>query len=230
MMFSRILICRCGLSVAIILLLSSFALAQDAKVPTQGTSGSQVSTRSASDDNEIPRPRWPEIQATINTYFHEKKNYRDADLITQQDVRNVLSRLEEKGWQVPEGEALIELALTEANAMFQVFQTQDGRKFMRQNSSQPQMFDRFDRITREWGGRELLAALVKLPDAYRYAKPSPKNEVLQFLPKDRSGKARKIKDFNKPTGRIYQAADLALRLNQLYVAQLAAESQASPGR
>ena len=66
---------------------------------------------------------------------------------------------------------------------------------------------------------KLLASLVRLPDGDRYAKrrrPRAVPGLADFLPKSPSGKTRKDKDIDKPTGRIYTEADLLRQLEESY--------------
>ena len=53
--------------------------------------------------------------------------------------------------------------------------------------------------------------LMKLPDAARYAKIDTGRgvpDMIDFLPKSGSSKTRRVKDYKKPTGKLYTFNDL----------------------
>jgi hypothetical protein len=88
---------------------------------------------------------------------------------------------------------------------------------MRRVSGFDLIYDRLDRVSRVSGGQRMLEAIVRLPDGQRYAKPKSQlphgvPDFLELLPKNSSGKVRTIRDYDKPTGRLYTADDLLARL------------------
>ena len=92
---------------------------------------------------------------------------------------------------------------------------------MRRVSGYKLIYDRLDRIAHESGGQRLIRDLIKLPDGARYARWSPGRGVpglVDFLPKNRSGKTRTVKDYTKPTGKIYTQKQLLERLEESYIA------------
>ena len=90
---------------------------------------------------------------------------------------------------------------------------------MRKAASYGLIYDRLERIADERGGQQLLRDLIKLPDAEKYAPQKTARAVpnlVDFLPKDASGKTRTVKDYQKPTGHIYTANDLVRWLQVLH--------------
>jgi hypothetical protein len=67
------------------------------------------------------------------------------------------------------------------------------------------------------GGQRMLRDLAKLPDGERYVKmqtPGAVPDMLALLPKKSSGQKRTIKNYKKPTGRVYTEQALAERILQ----------------
>jgi hypothetical protein len=81
------------------------------------------------------------------------------------------------------------------------------------------IYDRLDRVSQVAEGQRTIDALVKLPDGEKYSLPkkqTPKGvpDFLDLLPKHGSGKVRTIKNYDKPTGRVYTEGDLVRRLTR----------------
>ena len=155
------------------------------------------------------------LAAMVDRYFRTRRDYRDGDLIHRRDVVQVLAWLKKAGWEPAEAKEIEESALPANDFLVQLFSKPAGRRFMRKVASYKLIYDRLDRIARVPGGRRMLADVVRLPDGERYAAWRPQRgapDLLDLLPKRGNGRKRHIKDYERPTGRIYTAGQLKDRL------------------
>ncbi len=161
--------------------------------------------------------------ATIRTiaarHLAQKEGYKSGDLITKKDVPPILKQLATSYGQVPDQKKILEDLLSDTSVLASYSSTARGGQFMRKVACDKLIFDRLDRISRVSGGKALLRDIAKLPDGPRYAKlkhtPGVPN-LLDLLPKNRSGKTRTVKNYKKPTGRIYTQKDLVERITKSY--------------
>ncbi len=155
------------------------------------------------------------VRRELADYFRQKKGYEPGDLITRKDVEAVLKRLASRGYQPRDAKQIIEASLSESDFLVQLLGGTRGRKFMRKVKKESLIYDRLDRIAQVPQGKRTLSDLIKLPDAHRYAPVRPARGIptlLDLLPKRRSSRTRSIKDYDKPTGKIYTAKQLQERL------------------
>lgn len=160
-----------------------------------------------------------QVQRVVADYFREQAHYRPGDIITQTDVAAVLKDLAAAGWQPRDGRQILADTLPEGNAVVLNLRTERGRRFMHKVSEYDSIYDRMDRVSQVSGGQRTLDAIVRLPDGEKYALPKKQTpngvpDFLDLLPKNASGKVRSLKDYNKPTGRIYTETDLVKRLSR----------------
>jgi hypothetical protein len=175
-----------------------------------------VTTTSAA---EPKLPSFPEVQTAVEAYFRENRERRDEDIVSRSQVAEILLQLEELGWQVPESKELLNSVLDEQHVLVRTMRTPAGRKFLAKVAKRDLIYDRLDRIASVSGGPELIRDLVKLPDGEKYAKPRSGGgvpDLLDLLPKNSSGRTRRVKDYDQPTGHIYTEADLLERLAESY--------------
>jgi hypothetical protein len=177
--------------------------------------GSPQPVRASESIEQLPEFSW--VEELVNDHFAARKDFRRSDLISKRDVTPIFASLKNAGWQVADEADILALILDEGSAVVRTLRTRDGQQFMRKVAGYRLIYDRLDRITRESGGQRLVADLVKLPDAQRYAKMKPQRGVpsmLEFLPKKKSGKRRRVADYDKPTGRIYTIEAFLERLQE----------------
>jgi hypothetical protein len=164
-------------------------------------------------------PSKKQIAQFVSYELQQKANYQPGDLITLEDVKPILKKLAVAGKPVPNESKVVQDLLPANSALVKHLSSRLGHRFMRKVRNDKLIYDRLDRISRVNGGNALLRDLLKLPDGARYAKMDPGQAVpdlLDLLPKTRSGKTRTIKDYKKPTGRIYTEEDLVKRLVKSY--------------
>ena len=166
-----------------------------------------------------PLPPFADIEKTVHEYFEKDRSHREEDLITCSQVAEILQSIKKLGWEVPDEKKLLDDALEESHILVRTMQTPAGRKFLSKVASRDLIYDRFDRISEVSGGPELIRDIVKLPNGEKYAKPRSGGgvpDLLDLLPKNASGKTRRIADYDSPTGHIYTIADLLTRLKEAY--------------
>lgn len=164
-------------------------------------------------------PSFSEISAITDAHFAQQSNWQPTRLVTQSEVRPLLVKFDRAGWTIDDQDELLRKFLSAGDPVVRILRSSDGKKFAKQVSSYKLIYDRLDRIATEQGGQRLLVDLMKLPDAKRFAKQETTPgvpDLIDFLPKDRSGKTRRVKDYDKPTGKIYVVADLKKELQTLY--------------
>ncbi|MCA9120549.1 MAG: hypothetical protein H6822_14040 [Planctomycetaceae bacterium] len=164
-------------------------------------------------------PVYNEVQRIVDQHFGAQTQLRPGDVISQSEVSELFLKLEDAGWKVGDRNDLFKRLLPTNDPLIRILRSTRGIKFMRQVSSDTLIYDRLDRIVQEPGGERLLADLVKLPDAARYAKqktPPGVPDLEDFLPKGRSGKARQVEDYDKATGKIYTVPDFEKALQKSY--------------
>jgi hypothetical protein len=163
-------------------------------------------------------PTFEKAWQTVETELAKYPNYQDGDLISRRQVEVVFPVLQKLGWKVLDQSDILAM-LPDDNEFFVTrLRTKAGRKFMRQMSQYPLAFDRIDRLGQMSMGNDNIDALIRGPDGYK---------MLQYMTETVWGKnmgkmlskAPKGKDFNGPTGRLYTADALMLRLQQSYVAE-----------
>jgi len=156
-------------------------------------------------------PTETQIRRIVDSYFARKTGHKPGDLISQRDTKAVLAMFREKGWNVPYARELVQDTLSDSHPLVQAFRTNKGRRFMRAVAGQRLIYDRLDRVTEVSGGPAMVRQLIRLPDGARYAAwktPRAVPDLVHLLPKTGSGKTRVVKDYRKPTDRIYTQAQL----------------------
>lgn len=164
-------------------------------------------------------PSFSQVASVVRKHFAQQQDRRPGDLISRSDVRAILAELEQRNWRVSDKAKILDEALESGHFLIRLFRDRDGKQFIRRVSTYRLVFDRLDRISQESGGERLIRDLVKLPDGERYARFSPARGVpgmVDFLPKGRSGKSRRVPDYKKPTGHLYTAKQLLERLAKSY--------------
>ena len=176
-------------------------------------------TLAGATENTKVLPSFSAIQAIVEQHFAERRQFRPGDIICQSDVLSLFPLFEAAGWKVEDRDALIKRMLPASDPLIGILRSANGIKFMGEVSDEKLIYDRLDRIVREPGGQRLLTDIVKLPDAARYAKLKTEPgvpDLEDFLPKGRSGKARHVKDYDKPSEKVYTVDDFKKALQKSY--------------
>ncbi len=167
---------------------------------------------------QATRPSFSQIASIVDQHFGALGT-RPNDLITKSQVRSLFAKFDAVGWKFDEQDDLLDSVLSDSASIVRLLRSRNGQKFIQQVGRYKLIYDRLDRIAKEPGGQQLLTDLMKLPDAHRYAKQNTQAgvpDLIDFLPKDRSGKTRRVKDYDKATGKLYLVADLKKALEEAY--------------
>jgi len=179
--------------------------------------------RSADDEPQLPN--FAVVHKMVRQQLASGHATQRGGLISQHEVAPIFQQLQQLGWDVTDRDEILQDVLPIGDPVVTILRSPKGRKFASQVAGYKLIYDRLDRIVREPGGQRLLRDLVKLPDAARYAKQNTGVGVpnlVDFLPKTRSGKTRAVKDYEKPTGKIYTSEQLLGRLRKSHHASKAA--------
>ena len=165
------------------------------------------------------RPSWQQVTQIVNSTLGERKGYQAGDLITRSDAQRVFRSLANANWRPTDQKQILSDTLSDGDVLVRILSSQRGVVFMRKVGSDKLAFDRMDRVSRAPGGQRMLTDIARLPDGEKLAKMRRPHGVpgfLELLPKDSSGKTRTIKDYRKPTGRVYTGEQLLARLKMSY--------------
>ena len=172
-------------------------------------------------------PTWNDVVKAVTSNFDGRRLTGRHDLIARGDVTPLFVVLAKLGWKVEDRDQILNELLPDSHFLVQQLRSQPGQRFIKKVASESLIYDRLDRISQERGGQALIHDLIRLPDGDRYARQNPGQAVpnlLDLLPKDASGRTRQIRNYGKPTGKIYVRDQFVKRLDASYqAAELARE-------
>jgi hypothetical protein len=172
-------------------------------------------------------PTWNDVLKAVNANFEGRRLTGRHDLIARGDVTPLFDVLAKLGWKVEDRDQILGELLPDSHFLVQQLRSQPGQRFIKKVVSESLIYDRLDRVSQERGGQALIHDLIRLPDGDRYARQNPGQAVpnlLDLLPKDASGRTRQIRNYGKPTGKIYVRDQFVKRLDASYqAAELARE-------
>jgi len=172
--------------------------------------------------SQADQPPWSLLEQQIDQHFSTLPNWQPEDIISRSEVVGALQHLRTLKWTPEDAQEIADSALAEDDFLIEQLRTTAGRRFMRKISNQKLVFDQLDRIADESGGKALIRHLIRLPDGEQFIeadRPVTTPGLLELLPKKGSGKTRKVRDFEKPTKKIYTAEQLKERLHESYEKQ-----------
>jgi hypothetical protein len=168
--------------------------------------------------SEAPRPARPDFSQVIQVvqqHFDSLAEYQAGDLLTRSQVESVLQKLQDSGWDIRDGERITQLALADDSFLAKQFSTAAGRSFMRKIARHPGAYSHVDRLSSISGGERIVRDLVRQRGGEAF---------IEYLATTQGGRnlgnklahARRGADLNRPTGRMYTAADLLEQLRLAY--------------
>jgi hypothetical protein len=172
-------------------------------------------------DDEAVLPSFAQVRGLVEANFAAHRDRKTGDIISKEDVRPLFVQLKRMGWAIADEEEILEKLLDANDPLVQMLRTPGGQKFMRKVSGYKLIYDRLDRISHEAGGKRLIHDLARLPDGERYARASTRRgvpDLIDLLPKQGSGRKRRVKDYDKPTERIYTVDGLLKQLETSHAA------------
>ncbi|MAG94853.1 MAG: hypothetical protein CMJ48_14080 [Planctomycetaceae bacterium] len=162
-----------------------------------------------------PLPEFAAVQSLIVGHFESIKGYRENDLLSQGDVKPLFKKIEEIGWPVEDGDAILKQVLPDNAFIVRELRTRQGKKFMRRISKHPEAYDRLQRYGAMSRGRRNVRDLVHRPGGHT---------LIQYMTTTRGGRkmGRELaatptgKGFDQKTEQIYTAKQLLDRLQKSY--------------
>jgi hypothetical protein len=148
----------------------------------------------------------------VDSYFAALPDYRAGDLISRSQIVAVIRQIEAAGGEVKDARTLVERGLPDNSFLIDELSSPAGKKFMRGVGRHQGAYSRLDRLSSISGGQKIVRDLVREPGG---------DQMLAYLTTTQGGSklgstlggARGGVDLNKPTGRIYTAADLVAELD-----------------
>lgn len=164
-------------------------------------------------------PSWRKVKVLIEHHFASLPEYAPGDLIHRGQVEKLVGRLAAAGWKVSDAKPLLKRVLAQNDYLVRLLYSGGGQRFMRKVANYPTIYSRLDRVAGESGGEALLRDLVRLPDGHKYAhvkRPRGVPGLTDFLPKRRTSRGRRVKNYDKPTRKVYTVKQLLAELRQIY--------------
>jgi hypothetical protein len=160
-------------------------------------------------------PSFDKVRRAVEDHFAHQKGRQRGDLIWRAAVAPVYKQLEELGWKVENRDKIQSSLLPDNSFLVQIYNTGDGRDFLRDCGRFSQSYDRLDHLSRLPDGELTIRRLIAGPDGYKmleYMTTAPGGEVLgEMLSESPNGDG-----FNQRTGRIYTVEQFIARLQKSY--------------
>lgn len=158
-------------------------------------------------------PPFDLVEKTAKTTLAERQGYRAGDLLSRDQAKEAIDRIASAGWRVPDAEELIERVPSSRELMPQALATPGGRKLMRRLNGDWRAYDRLDRLSQLPDGRQILHRLTTEPGGEKlleYLQTKGGVEMGRMLSKTN------VRNFNKPTEKIYTEDQFLAALKKSY--------------
>lgn len=173
-------------------------------------------------------PPWALVQQAVAEQLSTLPNYRDGDLLTQSLVAPIFAGLETQGWRVADQAQILASVLPDDNALVAELRTAGGVRFMRKIAAYPQAYDEIDQLSQLPSGDLMVKDFLRFAHSDRTFTnkkgPSPAMYA-RLVPDQQRRDVPSPQDLQKPTGRVYTAAQFTARLQQSYRAAELASAQ-----
>src|SRR5262245_27011324 len=73
--------------------------------------------------SKTKRPDWPIIEQTVNEYFAAQPDHHAADIISQDQVKAILTATEQLGWKPADADEIVKATPGNHEALVRVFRT-----------------------------------------------------------------------------------------------------------
>lgn len=186
------------------------------------TAQSPAATKRPANEKAIEKPQWIQLRKVVDKYFAEQRGRSATDVLTSSEARATLDLLTKAGWKPKDSAKLQARVLGDGDFLVRELKSKEGRKFLAATSSEGLVYDRLDRLTKYSGGDRLVTSIINLPNGPAFMRPKPTpgfGTLMDLLPKEASGKTPVDPQFNKPTGKIYTAAQWIKELESAYQAE-----------
>jgi hypothetical protein len=147
------------------------------------------------------------IAVAVENYFASLPGNQAGDLISQSQIAAALKQVEDAGYRTPNAGQIVKLGLPDNSFLVREFASPAGRQFIRKAGKYAGGYARLDRLSSMPDGQRTIRQLTHTKDG---------DKLIEYLATTRGGHnlgrmmagTRQGVDLNKPTGRIYTAADL----------------------
>lgn len=180
------------------------------------------------------KPTWADLRKGVEKYFAEQRGRQPTDILVSSEARATIELMAKAGWKPKESEKLLARVSGDGDFLVRELKTKEGRKFLAATSSEANVYDRLDKLTKHSGGDRLVSSVIRLPNGPSFMRPKPTpgfGTLMDLLPKGASGKTPIDPEFNKPTGKIYTSTAWIKELEAAYVEESKpAPATKKPGR
>lgn len=174
---------------------------------------------SAQAQNDPPKlPKFDEVIKAVREQLSQTAGYKTGDILSQRDVQPVFPKLEKLGWNVEDQKDILADVLADSDYLVVQLRSADGVKMQRKIGMTPMSYDYLDRIRNMPHGTYRVRELIEGPDGYTMIQYMTSTPYGHNLTKQLT-KAQNGKDFDKPTGRLYNEPLLVARLKASYDAE-----------
>jgi hypothetical protein len=146
----------------------------------------------------------------VDSYFATLPDYRAGDLISRSQIEGAIRTIEAAGGAIQGADELVHCGLADDSFLVRELASPAGKKFMRKVGRNAAGYARLDRLSSIAGGQKIVRDLVRGPGGDKlldYLSTQGGSNLGRTLAGARGGV-----DLNKPTGRIYTAAQLTAEL------------------
>jgi hypothetical protein len=177
----------------------------------------------------LTKPSLDEVTRFTQQFFEKQPGFQPGDLVTRGATMRLITALREKGWQVADQQELLERVLKDDDFLVRQFRDERGREFLRKIEKLPEGIDRVDRLSKLPQGELSVNDLIrKVPNGAEWIEAMTTTRRGEILG-ERLSNAPAGRDFNEPTGRLYNVDALAKAIHErLEPASLNAKDQKSP--
>jgi hypothetical protein len=172
-------------------------------------------TLSAASAHAEEPPDFPAVAGAALAYFNALPGYQPGDLVSQSQVEGALEAVAATGWDVPNGPAIVELALGDNSFLVTELSKPKGKKFMRKVARHKGGYQRLDGLSRIANGKDAVRILIRDPGGDKMIEYMATTEGGHELG-NMMGGAKHGVNLNKPSGRIYTADELVGVLEIVY--------------
>ena len=167
-----------------------------------------------------PLMDWQTMERVTNQWLDAQPPRPYAKLIVWEDISPLLDEIQKKGWSMPYARPLEAVMVKQSDFLAKFAATESGARWLNASGGSKLLLDRVERVAKMENGQRTLEDVAKIPNGSKFAGPSAKNfmpGLADLLPL-KGGRRPEIKDYNKPTGRLYTRAEVIRYMGQLHAA------------
>ena len=170
--------------------------------------------------NPPPLMDWKTMEQITNQWLDSQPPRGYAKLIVWEDIAPLLEEVQKKGWAMPYARHLEAVMVKRSDFLAQFAASESGARWLNAAGGSQLLLDRVERVAKVEHGQRTLRDVAKLPNGSKFAGAKPQNfmpGLVDLLPL-KGGKRPEIKDYDKPTGRLYTREQVMQYLHKLHEA------------